>query len=104
MSKRGYKEWARHLRPEGKRAAAKAERRQARGGQFARLLGLETVDEGEVVRESVPHEVIEPGDEDEDCLWPCPQCNGRNEPLGALGRMMHYSCRWCGWGYSRTSN
>lgn len=30
MAKRGYKEWAKHLRPYGKRAAAKAARRAAK--------------------------------------------------------------------------
>ena len=30
MAKRGYKEWAKHLRPSGKRAAAKIARQQAK--------------------------------------------------------------------------
>ena len=30
MAKRGYKEWAKHLRPHGKRAAAKIARKAAK--------------------------------------------------------------------------
>lgn len=30
----------------------------------------------------------------------CPQCGGHAEPLGALGSLMHYRCRQCGWTFS----
>lgn len=31
---------------------------------------------------------------------PCPACDGLGEPLGALGSLMHYRCRQCGWTFS----
>lgn len=31
---------------------------------------------------------------------PCPACDGQGEPLGALGSLMHYRCRQCGWTWS----
>ena len=31
---------------------------------------------------------------------PCPMCGYTNTPMGTLGRVIHYSCRACGMGYS----
>ena len=32
---------------------------------------------------------------------PCPMCRCEiNQPLGTLGRLTHYSCRYCGMAYS----
>lgn len=30
----------------------------------------------------------------------CPACGGENGPMGQLGNLVHYSCRWCGMMYS----
>jgi transposase-like protein len=31
----------------------------------------------------------------------CPLCKAENEPLGRLGNRVHFSCSFCGMGYSR---
>lgn len=42
-----------------------------------------------------PHEDDEPEPEPED-LSTCPACGTCAEPMGTLGRMLHYSCPACG--------
>ena len=31
----------------------------------------------------------------------CPMCGHPNEPIGVLGWLHHFTCRDCGWRYSR---
>jgi transposase-like protein len=31
----------------------------------------------------------------------CPACGTANAPIGTLGKLKHYTCRACGWWYSR---
>lgn len=33
--------------------------------------------------------------EDADCAY-CPECHLLNYPIGILGRVIHYTCRYCG--------
>jgi len=41
------------------------------------------------------------GDEPEEELPVCPLDGNYGEPLGALGKLMHYRCRACGMNFSR---
>jgi len=38
----------------------------------------------------------EPNDPDRDDVPSCPFCDGIGEPIGSLGPVVHYRCRYCG--------
>ena len=45
-------------------------------------------------------DTIEDEDYDEDEPRECPACGQLNAPLGSLGQLDHYNCRYCGMWYS----